>query len=105
MAGVVPRPTILAFEEEAMKIDPIRLGIIFGLFLAVCHAVWAALVALTWAQALMDFVFWAHFITPPWHIEAFTWARALILVGFTFLVGVAMGTIGGWLWNKFATAD
>jgi hypothetical protein len=88
-----------------MKINPVRLGIIFGLFLALCHAFWAALVALAWAQPLMDFVFWAHFISPPWHIEAFTWARAFILVGFTFLAGLMMGAVAGWLWNKVAAAD
>jgi hypothetical protein len=95
---------MLAFEEQAMKIDPIRLGIIFGLFLALFHAFWAALVALAWAQPLMNFIFWAHFITPPWHIEAFTWVRAFVLVGYAFLVGMGMGAMGGWLWNKFAAA-
>jgi hypothetical protein len=88
-----------------MKIAPARLGVIFGLFLALCHAFWAALVALTWAQPLMDFIFWAHFITPPWHIETFALGRAGVLVGFTFLVGVVMGMVGGWLWNKFASAN
>ena len=88
-----------------MKLNPVRLGIFFGLFLALWHAFWAGLVALGWAQALMDFVFWAHFITPPWHIEAFAWERALVLVGFTFLVGAAIGIIGGWLWNRFASVE
>lgn len=88
-----------------MRTNPTRLGIIFGLFLAIFHAFWALVVALGWAQPLMDFIFWAHFIAPPWHIEAFTWERACALVGFTFLVGVAMGAIGGWLWNRFASAD
>lgn len=88
-----------------MKTNPVQLGLLFGVFLALCHAFWAALVAAGWAQAVMDFVFWAHFITPPWHIEAFAWGRAGILVSFTFMVGLAMGAIGGWLWNRFASAD
>ena len=85
-----------------MAIDPMRTGLIFGLFLAVFHAFWALLVALGWAQALTDFVFWAHFITPPYHIEPFAWPRAAILVGFVFLVGVVLGGLGAMLWNSFA---
>jgi hypothetical protein len=47
--------------------------------------------------ALMDFVFWAHFTTSPWHIEIVTWDRTGVLVGFTFLASMMMmGTIGGW---------
>lgn len=88
-----------------MTTNPIRLGIIFGLFLGLFHAFWAALVAFGWAQPLMDFVFWVHFITPPWHIERFTLERASVLVGFTSAVGFVMGIIGGWLWNRFAVVD
>lgn len=88
-----------------MRTNPFRLGIIVGLLLAIFHAFWAVLVVLGWAQPLMDFVFWAHFITPPWHIEAFTLGRACVLVGFTFLMGAAIGAMGGWLWNRFASAD
>jgi hypothetical protein len=87
-----------------MKTNPFRLGSIFGLFLGLCHAFWAMFVALGWAQPITDFVFWAHFITPPWHIEPFALGRAGILVGFTFTVGLAMGIVGGWLWNRFAAA-
>ena len=88
-----------------MRTDPVRLGIICGLLLAIFHAFWALLVALGWAQPLMDFVFWAHFIAAPWHIEPSAWSRAGVLVGFTFLVGIAIGAVGGLLWNKFASAD
>lgn len=88
-----------------MKTNPIRLGAIFGLFLGLCHAFWAMLVALGWAQPVINFVFWAHFITPPWQIEPFALGRAGILVGFTFIVGLVVGIGGGWLWNKFAAAD
>lgn len=84
-----------------MTVGPIRIGLVFGLFLALCHAGWAALVAAGVAQPLMDFVFWAHFITPPFHIEPFALARAGILVGYAFCMGLVLGTAGGWLWNRF----
>jgi len=85
-----------------MAVSPIRVGLVFGLFLALFHAGWAALVAAGVAQPLMDFVFWAHFITPPYHIEPFALARALVLIGYVFCVGVALGATGSWLWNRFA---
>ena len=87
---------------NGMKTNPILLGITFGLLLAVFHACWAALLALGWAQSLMNFIFWAHFISPPWHIEAFAWGRACLLIGITFASGLIIGAVGGWLWNRFA---
>ena len=88
-----------------MKTNPLRLGVTFGLFLALVHAGWALLVALRWAQPLMDFVFWAHFIAPPFHIEPFEMGRAAILVVLVFVAGWAMGVIGGYLWNRMARPD
>jgi hypothetical protein len=85
-----------------MKTDPVRLGVTFGLFLALFHAGWALLVALGWAQLLIDLAFWAHFIKPPYQIEAFETGRALVLVVFVFAVGLAMGIGGGYLWNRLA---
>jgi len=78
-----------------MKISPVRAGIVFGLFLAFFHAAWAGLVAAGQAQRLIDFIFWAHFIAPPYQIQPFEFARAAILVGVTFLAGLTFGVVGG----------
>ena len=83
-----------------MKISPLRIGLVFGLFLLLFHAAWAALVALGWAQPLLDFVFWAHFITPAYHVEPFQLQRAVDLLVFVFIVGMAFGTLAGWLWQR-----
>lgn len=85
-----------------MRTSPLRLGLVIGLLLAFFHAFWAALVALGWAQTILDFIFWAHFISPPYHVVAFDLSRALVLVGLTFAVGLALGTVGGSLWNRLA---
>lgn len=85
-----------------MQTNPFRLGLVFGSLLALCHALWASLVALGWAQALIDFIFWAHFITPPYQVAAFDFLRALLLVALTFAVGMILGMVGGALWNRFA---
>jgi hypothetical protein len=83
-----------------MRIDPMRTGLIFGLFLALFHTAWAILVMLGRAQSLLNFVFWAHFITPPYRVEAFEAGRAAILVGFVFATGAVMGWAVALLWNS-----
>ena len=88
-----------------MKISPIRTGVVFGLFLALFHAAWAGLVAAGVAQKLMDFIFWAHFIAPPYQIQPFEITRAAILVGITFLVGLTFGVVGASCWNMSTRAD
>ena len=87
-------------REDGMIVSPIRIGLVFGLFLALFHACWAALVAAGVAQPLIDFVFWAHFITPPYHIEPFALPRALALLAITFTFGLIFGAGGAWLWNR-----
>lgn len=82
-----------------MTVSPIRAGVVFGLFLAFFHAAWASLVAAGLAQKFMDFVFWAHFIAPPYQIQPFELMRAAILVGLTFLAGLTLGAVGGVFWN------
>jgi hypothetical protein len=70
--------------------------------LALCHAFWAVLVATGWAQAILDIIFWAHFISPPYHVVAFDLSRAFVLVSLTFVIGLILGTVGGALWNRLA---
>jgi hypothetical protein len=82
-----------------MAVSPFRLGLMLGALLALFHAAWAAMVAAGFAQPLMDFIFWAHFLTPPYHVEPFALARAAILVAVTFGVGLVLGTIAGLIWN------
>ena len=88
-----------------MRINPLKLGLVVGIFLAVIHTAWAALVAVGWAQPLMKFVFWAHFITPPYQIEPFEIGRAILLVGFAFASGLVLGGVGALFWNRLAHFD
>jgi hypothetical protein len=48
-------------------------------------------VAVGWVQALIDFIFWLHFIKPVYVIEGFNVSTALLLVAVTATIGYAMG--------------
>jgi len=85
-----------------MRISSLKVGLVFGAFLALWHACWSALVALSWAQPLINFVLWVHFMNLPLHVEPFDIGRAFILVGITFVAGLAIGCILGLLWNVAA---
>jgi hypothetical protein len=87
-----------------MRANPLKLAFAVGLFLAIFHACWAALVYAGLAQKVLDFVFWLHFISPPFHIEAFELQRAGFLVCFTFAVGFGAGAIAAAIWNMFHRA-
>jgi len=92
-------------KKGISMVNPYRVGLWFGIFLALWHTCWSALVATGYAQALMDFVFWAHFISPVYHVEPFEISRAGILVAFVFFVGLIAGTIGAYIWNAFHTRE
>lgn len=87
-----------------MRISPVRLGAIVAVLLALVHALWAGLVATGFAQPLLDFIFWAHFLNQPYQVQPFDMARAAILVGVTAAIGLVMGYVLGLIWNALAPA-
>ncbi|QXX75602.1 hypothetical protein [Methylovirgula sp. HY1] len=78
-----------------------KAGLTLGALLGGWHFLWALLVAFHWAQPLVDFLFWIHFIKPVYVIEAFTAGRAIILVVITSAIGYVVGLCFGLLWNRF----
>ena len=82
-----------------MQINSIRLGVFIGLFLAAAPAAWAVLVAMGWAQPLMNFGFWGPFIAMPYHVVPFELVWAAAPVSFVFVMGLVFGTGDGLLWN------
>lgn len=81
------------------RLHPHKIGLVCGGFLACWHLIWSVLVALGWAQAVIDFILWLHFITMPVQIGAFGAGRALGLI----VVTAAVGYVGGYaiaaIWN------
>jgi hypothetical protein len=87
------------------RTNPHSFGLVFGIFLAVWHALWSLLVWLGAAQPLIDFIFRLHMIIPPYKIAAFNLATAAALVALTAVSGYAMGWVVSFIWNRFAPGE
>jgi hypothetical protein len=87
------------------RTNPHSLGLVFGIFLAVWHALWSLLVWLGAAQPLIDFIFRLHMITPPYKIAVFNLGTAAALVAVTAGIGYVVGCAVGIIWNRFGPRE
>jgi len=76
-------------------IDKNKVGLAFGLFLAIMHAVWSLAVAVitNQLQSFLNWIFDLHMIVPIWKITAFNLMNAVLLVIVTFISGYILGWI------------
>lgn len=81
-------------------INPLKAGVTFGALLGVCHFFWSLMVALGWAQPLIDFVFWMHLIQPVFVMQPFSLPAAAALIVFTSIAGFVIAFLFAVLWNK-----
>lgn len=83
-----------------MVVNSNRVGLALGSFIALFHFVWSLVVALGWAQAVLDFIYSIHFLNNPFLIQEFSLGKALVLVCFTFVMGYIGGYVLSLVWNK-----
>lgn len=83
----------------SIYLNPFKTGLVLAMVTGGFHLCWSMLVALGWAQPVIDFVFWAHFIKPVYVIEPFQFARAIALLVLTASTGFILGLVFGWVWN------
>ena len=81
----------------------LRTSLIGGLCLSSLHFCWALLVALGFAQTLLDFIFKLHMLSPSFVVQAFDPLLALGLIGITFLIGCFYGALFYFIKSKFFT--
>lgn len=72
-------------------ISPVKAGAALGVLFGGVHVVWAVLVALGWAQPLLNFVLWAHMLVVPSLVKPFDFTAAVTLVIVTTVIGYVVG--------------
>jgi len=82
-----------------MRLHTCKVALVVAVVMGGWHLFWSALVAAGWAQPVIDFIFWIHFIKPIYTIEPFDAVRAAILVGVTAAIGFVVGAAFAWVWN------
>ena len=86
--------------REVVTISPNKAALVFAILLGGWHLLWSVVVAAGWAQPLINFIFWIHFIRPVYVVENFNIGIALLLIAVTAAIGYAIGWSLAMLWNK-----
>lgn len=80
--------------------NPKKVGLVFGAMVGGLHLLWAILVFLGFAQPIIDFILWAHMISPFFVLKPFDISAAITLIVITSVIGYLIGYTAGVIWNK-----
>jgi hypothetical protein len=101
MSTAISQPREIAPIDAAMQlVSPNKAGLVLGALAGAWHLLWSALVFVGWAQSVINFIFWIHFIKAVYVIEPFKVGIAIVLIMVTALIGYAIGLLCGILWNR-----
>ena len=87
-----------------MHLDSNKTGFALAAFFGGLHVVWSVLVALGWAQPLLDFIFTLHMIQPVYVVSGFDGGMAAGLIVVTAGVGYVAGRAFATIWNRIHRA-
>ena len=82
------------------KCNEHAVGLTLGVVVGLMHLGWAIVVALGYAQGLLDWIYSLHFLDNPSTVTEFQMQKAVMLVIVTSLVGYVVGYVGTWVWNR-----
>ncbi len=83
-------------HEHSVK----KTALTFGIFAALIHLVWSALVALGLAQELLNWRLGMHFVNLPITVTQFNPINALLLIVLAFIGGAVIGAVLATIWNN-----
>lgn len=83
-----------------MHVNPKKVAMVGAIVLGGWHLVWSLLVALNWAQTLVDFSMWAHMVHMAVLIGPFDVSAAATVVVIASIVGYCIGYMFATVWNK-----
>lgn len=87
-----------------MKLKTSATAMVFGIVVALFHAVWMLMVWIGVGQLYLDWIFGLHLLSNPFKVMPFSLGSALALIVFTFAVGYLMGWVFAFVWNKLHKA-
>ena len=76
-----------------------KVGLVVGSFLSMWHLIWGILVAVGFAQPLLNFIYNLHSLNNPFMVMPFDFMRTLGLVIVTFVVGYVVGYVFANIWH------
>ncbi len=82
------------------KLEPRKAGLPLGALVGLLHICWSLLLALGWAQPLMDWIFQLHMIAPIFQVVPFNFGLAIMLIVVTSVIGYLMGWVLAYIWNR-----
>lgn len=98
----VTSTTPLERTEAAGAVAPRRAGVALAILMAASHLGWSFLVAVGWAQPLLDFLYRINFIQSSDEVQPFSAGTAVMLVFVSAGMGYGVGWFAARVWNRVA---